>query len=119
MHFSTQGTFGVKCKAPPARRRTEKPDKFAIFDHALFVSLRTAENLVLWNRSRSMLGNGHKPSQVAKTLHLAYGIAIGPTGDTVPADTRYQPALDYFARLVVPEDAPGAPSIFGEVAGAC
>jgi hypothetical protein len=103
---------------PPARRRGKgtKRDKFASFDRAPFMWLKTPDRVELWNRSVSMWKNGFRPSEVARILYEDYGCRIGqPLGDSDPE--RDQAALSFFARLVLPKDAPGAPSVFSDHGG--
>ena len=71
----------------------------------------TTDGLTLWNRSLSMLENGHLPSDVALHLYQCYGVRIGSPSPEAKPD-RDQAVIDYFSRLPIPADAIDPPSIF-------
>jgi hypothetical protein len=102
----------------PSRRRS-KPTKqkwFEDFDRSPFMWLQTDDGRTIYNRARSMLHNGHRPSAVALNLYQNYGVKLGhPTGDSDPE--RDGDALYYFSSLVVPDDPTVSVSIFDEAWG--
>jgi hypothetical protein len=102
-----------------AKRRgsAKKQVDFSQFDRAFFMFVRTDDGVTLWNRSRSMLGNGHRPSEVALHLYENFGIRLNDFRADQPNPDRDRRALDFFARLPIPSDAIAPPSIFDECGG--
>jgi hypothetical protein len=99
-----------------SRKSSSRNDEFAEFDRARFMFVRTTGGITLWNRSLSMLGNGYRPSAVALHLYQNFGVRIGePCLEADPE--RDQGVIDYFARLVIPDDAIVPVSIFDEHGG--
>jgi hypothetical protein len=95
------------------RRSPRDRDSYLAFDRAFYMYVRTSGGVTLWNRSRSMLNNGYRPSAVALKLYQDFGVRIGaPSPDADPE--RDREVIDYFASLIIPEDAVAAPSIFDE-----
>jgi hypothetical protein len=85
------------------------------FDRARFMYVKTAAGVTLWNRSLSMLANGHRPSAVALHLHEHFGTRLDDSG---PHDSDCdQRVLEFFARLPIPSDAIAPPSIFDDPGG--
>jgi hypothetical protein len=103
-------------KTKRSRAQTQKPLQsrrlnFSSFDRSFYMYIKTSGGLVLWNRARSMLHNGHRPSAVA--LRLFQDFAVQLDGPTVSDDaSRDEHAIRYFAALVIPDDAVAVPSIF-------
>jgi hypothetical protein len=64
-----------------------------------------------------MLGNGHRPSEVALRLYQDYGIKLNDLRANKPNPDRDRRAIEYFARLPIPGDAIAPPSIFDDCGG--
>jgi hypothetical protein len=96
-----------------ARKQSRKPSyDFSGFDRAFYMYVRTSDGSILWNRSRSMLGNGHRPSAVALRLFQDFGVELdNPSVYRDPS--RDREVLAYFAGLVMPDNI-AAPSIFDD-----
>jgi hypothetical protein len=100
------------------RRRVKsgKDDKFSSFDRAFYMYVKTSDGRILWNRSRSMLNNGHRPSAIALRLRHEFGVQIeSPSAYEDPS--RDNEVIHFFAQLIMPEDAVAAPSIFDDHGG--
>lgn len=107
----------VAKKAPNSRRSrhtdTKTTEELSRFDLVYFMYIRTSDDLFIWNRTRSMLHNGHRPSAVARRLHEEFGLGVDQPSPIRDPD-RDRDAIAYFSQLVVPDDAIAAPSIFDE-----
>jgi hypothetical protein len=96
----------------PKALQARRPN-FTSFDRSFYMYIRTTDGIVLWNRSRSMLHNGFRPSEVALKLYQDFGVRIGaPSPEADPA--RDCDVINYFSRLVIPDDAVTVPSIFDD-----
>jgi hypothetical protein len=106
---------GAASKSPNrALLRCAKSNRFSNFDRAFFMYVRTDDGVVLWNRSRSMLNNGHFPSAVALRLYEDFGVRLHGRPSPIGDPGRDREMLEYFAQLVIPDDAIGTPSIFDD-----
>jgi hypothetical protein len=114
--------MAVELQTPaPRRKRGDQPPKsspqrrrdrdFSSFDRSFYMYVKISSGLTIWNRARSMLHNGHRPSAVALNLFQNYGVQIDSPSVLGDA-SRDDDVLQYFSRLVVPDDAITVPSIF-------
>jgi hypothetical protein len=99
------------------RARKSRAKRFAEFDRSFFMFLSTDTGFKIWNRSRSMLSNGHLPSATALHLYEHFGIKLSGSQADEPDHDRDRRAIEYFARLPIPSDAIAPPSIFDPCGG--
>jgi hypothetical protein len=98
-------------KGAPRLKKPKHQSDFLSFDRAFFMFVRTG-GIVLWNRSRSMLNNGHRPSEVALKLHEDFGVQLSWQCQDYDDTSQDDDLLRFFATLVIPHDAVAAPCIF-------
>jgi hypothetical protein len=103
--------------AAQRRSNSRRADRFAEFDRARFMFVSTTGGITLWNRSLSMLANGHRPSAVALYLYEHFGVRVGAPSPH-PDPERDQRVVAYFEKLTIPDDCPSPiPSIFDDHGG--
>jgi hypothetical protein len=109
-------TEGIEVARKTKARRSNKSisrAQFSDFDRARFMYVKTTAELILWNRSLSMLANGYRPSAVALHLYEHFGVRIGEPCPH-PDPERDREVIEYFSRLVIPDDAVCPPTIFDD-----
>jgi hypothetical protein len=104
----------IPCKTKArGSHKSRSTVQFSDFDRARFMCVKTTAKIILWNRSLSMLANGHRPSAVALHLYEHFGVQIGEPGAR-PDPERDREVIEYFSKLVIPDNAVCPPTIFDD-----